>query len=81
MIARGYTNISTGTHQATMVLRPKLAMPKEIRQNRIAQTEYLGPLGNICTKASAQLVTRPMAVFRQAKVTMAAVRMPPARRK
>ena len=61
-----------------MVLRPKLAMPKETRQNTIAHTEYPGPLGNICTKASEQLVTRPMAVFRQAKVTMAAVRMAPA---
>ena len=73
-MARGYTNISTGTHQATMVDRPKFAIPKAIRLNSTAHTEYLGPLGNICTNASEQLVTRPMAVFRQAKVTMAAVR-------
>ena len=64
-----------------MVVRPKLAMPKETRLNTTAQTVYPGPLGNISTKALEQLVTRPMAVFRQAKVTIRVMSTEPAERK
>ena len=55
-----------------MALRPRLAMAKDTTLKMTAHALYLGPWGKSCSKVSAQLVTRPTEVFRQAIVTVAA---------
>ena len=55
-----------------MALRPRFANTKDMTLKITAQTAYFGPRGKMVENVSAQLVTRPTAVLRQASVTVAA---------
>ena len=61
-----------------MALSPRFANRKETRLNTTAHTAYFGPRGKMPAKVSAQLVTSPTAVLRQASVTVAARTSAPA---
>ena len=71
-MASGYKNIKTGMEYAMIEDSPKLAMIKETTLKMIAQTLYPNDFGNSWQKVSAQLVTRPIAVFKQANVKIPA---------
>ena len=51
---------------------PIVATKKEKMQNPVVHILYEGPAGKIVQNVSLQLVIKPTAVFRHAKVTMTA---------
>ena len=71
-IESGYKNISTGIENLIIVLKPRFEKSNDIKLNIIAHERYLGPLGKRAAKVSEQLVISPTAVFKQARVIVAA---------
>ena len=72
VIANGYKNISTGTEYSIIFDNPKFETTRENAVKMIAHALYGSAFGNILSKVSEQLVTRPMEVFKQAKVMVSA---------
>ena len=72
VIAKGYKNMSTGIDNWMIFSNPKLAITKETRVNTMVYLLYDKDFGNNPLNICAHEVIKPIAVFKQARVTIAA---------